>query len=232
MAPFAEYRLPPGRHGLSDEHVHANQRWRLLGACAEVLAGEGYGALTVTAVSRSAAVSRVTFYKHFDGLRECILATHEMAAQAAIAVARDTCKGAADPATALSEAVGSLLELLASEPALAHVLTDQALNDVPGLWPPVQSLPSAGPRCWHQLGGGGWRTQLPTPGWRCTWSAEAGAGWRSACGRRPRRHCRRGRRNWRSCWPVELLASTPADFRLDSASQICVTFVPEEPVSK
>lgn len=133
MAPFAEYRLPPGRHGLSDEHVHANQRWRLLGACAEVLAGEGYGALTVTAVSRSAAVSRVTFYKHFDGLRECILATHEMAAQAAIAVARDTCKGAADPATALSEAVGSLLELLASEPALAHVLTDQALNDVPGL---------------------------------------------------------------------------------------------------
>ena len=132
--PFAEYRLPPGRHGIPGDQVSANQRWRLLGACAEVLAERGYGGLTVAAVTRSAAVSKATFYRQFEGgLRECILATYEMATQNAIAASRDGCQAAPHPDDVLPVAIASVLELLASEPALAHVLTDQALNDVPGL---------------------------------------------------------------------------------------------------
>lgn len=132
--PFAEYRLPPGRHGIPGDQVSANQRWRLLGACAEVLAERGYGGLTVAAVTSSASVSKATFYQQFEGgLRECVLSTYEMAAQNAIAASRNGCQAAPGPDDVLPAAVAAVLELLAGEPALAHVLTDQALNDVPGL---------------------------------------------------------------------------------------------------
>jgi hypothetical protein len=39
---FAAYRLPSGRHHIPPELVAENQRWRLLGAAAEVLAERGY----------------------------------------------------------------------------------------------------------------------------------------------------------------------------------------------
>jgi len=130
---FSEYRLPRGRHGIPPEQVRANQRWRLLGSCAEVLAERGYGALTLSAVIEAAAISKGTFYEHFEGLPECLLATYEMATANALAVTREACGPGSDPAAALPVAVESVLGLFAAEPALAHVLTDMALEDVPGL---------------------------------------------------------------------------------------------------
>jgi AcrR family transcriptional regulator len=120
--------MPPDR-------VEANQRWRLLGACAEVVAEGGYGALTIGSVSETAAVSKGTFYRQFDSLGDCVLATYEMASANALAATREGCESAANPGLALPAAVSSLLQLLAEEPALAHVLTDAALDDVQGLFP-------------------------------------------------------------------------------------------------
>ncbi|HEU4463100.1 MAG TPA: hypothetical protein VFR75_10965 [Solirubrobacterales bacterium] len=132
-ADFSDYRLSPGRHGIPPERVRANQRWRLLGACADVLAADGYSALTVNGVIVTAAVSKATFYEQFAGLPECVLATYEMAAANALAVTKEACDSNPDPARALPDVVASLLAFLASEPALAHVLTDLALEDVRGV---------------------------------------------------------------------------------------------------
>lgn len=132
---FSEFRLPPGRHGVPPEQVRASQRWRLLGACAEVLAEGGYGALTLKAVTEAAAVSKATFYEQFEGLPQCILATYEMATANALAVTREACGSSADPAAALPVAVSAVLAFLSSEPAIAHVLTDMALEDVRDLHP-------------------------------------------------------------------------------------------------
>ena len=76
---FSEFRLPPGRHGISPEDVAENQRWRLLGAAAEVLAESGYVQTTSTRVSKHAGVSPATFYQHFENIGECLLAAYETA---------------------------------------------------------------------------------------------------------------------------------------------------------
>lgn len=132
---FAEFRLPRGRHRIPSDRVEANQHWRLLGACAEVVAEGGYGALTVASVSETAAVSKATFYRQFDNLGDCVLATYEMASANALAATQEGCESASAPGLALPAAVNSVLALLAEEPALAHVLTDAALDDVRGLFP-------------------------------------------------------------------------------------------------
>jgi AcrR family transcriptional regulator len=160
---FSDYRLPPGRHGIPLEQARANQRWRLLGACAEVLAEGGYGALTIKAVIEAAAVSKATFYEQFEGLPECILATYEMAAANALAVTREACDSSTDPAAALPVAVSSVLAFLASEPALAHVLTDMALEDVRDLHPQRAQFAR---RCASMLAAAGSEQPDPDRHWR------------------------------------------------------------------
>lgn len=83
-------------------------------------------------VTKAAAVSKATFYRNFDGLPSCILATYELAMESVLAVVEETCQR--DPAEApLAETLSAVLGFLEAEPALGHVLTDAALDDVPGL---------------------------------------------------------------------------------------------------
>ncbi len=134
--PFSQHRLPRGRHGIPPEQVHANQRWRLLGACAEIIAEGGYGRLTVSGVAAGAGVSKVTFYKHFGELSKCILATYDMASASTFAVLLEACESAEDPAAELPAVVASTLEFLARNPPVAHVLTDAGLDGVQALHGP------------------------------------------------------------------------------------------------
>ena len=127
---FERFRLPPGRHGLSESHVRENQRWRLLGACAEIVAERGYGALSVRALSREASVSKATFYRQFDDLEDCVSATYEIAVEYALASTEGCASEAAD-GEMLRLRIESIFDLLSREPALAQVLTDEALLDVP-----------------------------------------------------------------------------------------------------
>lgn len=78
---FAGFRLPSGRHGLSRGHVAENQRWRLLGATAEMFAEEGYLRTTSHGVTKRAAVSSSTFYEQFHGVDACLLAAFEVCAE-------------------------------------------------------------------------------------------------------------------------------------------------------
>lgn len=128
---FAEYRLPRGRHGIPREQVEANQRWRLLGACADVLRERGYARTTVAQVTSEAAVSKATFYAHFDGLADCILQTYRVATRSFLELVAESCERSSE--APLAQLMQAVLEVLAAEPSTMHVLTDPALDDVPGV---------------------------------------------------------------------------------------------------
>jgi len=130
---FDQFRLPPGRHGLPDSHVRENQRWRLLGACAEVIAARGYGGLSLRALTKEAAVSKDTFYKHFESLGECVVETYAMVAESVLVAAGRGCEGA-QSGSATNVGVETIARLFSEEPALAYVLADMALLDLPGVY--------------------------------------------------------------------------------------------------
>jgi AcrR family transcriptional regulator len=124
---FADFRLPPGRHGIPAEEVAANQRWRLLGAAAEELLERGYPQTTSTGVARRAAVSPATFYRHFRDVGAVLLASYEAAAAGILERVELAC---GETEIAWSErvgvAVGTTLRFLAVEPATAHLLGSEA----------------------------------------------------------------------------------------------------------
>jgi AcrR family transcriptional regulator len=116
--------LPPGRHGIPPEQVAENQRWRLLGAAAEVLAERGYAHTRSADIARRAAVSSATFYENFENVDACLLAAHRMAAECVCGLVSGGCESAPPtewPAR-LHSAVDAVLKLIASEPALASLL--------------------------------------------------------------------------------------------------------------
>lgn len=120
---FAEFRLPPGRHGIPPEEVAANQRWRLLGAAAEELAESGHQRTTSTRVAKRAGVSPATFYKHYDNVAECLLASFEVASDCVWAAVMAGCEEPSLPwSRRLRESLDSTLRFLAAEPAIAHML--------------------------------------------------------------------------------------------------------------
>jgi AcrR family transcriptional regulator len=120
---FAEFRLPPGRHGIPADEVAANQRWRLLGAAAEVLAEQGHVNTTSTQVSKVAGVSPATFYRHFDNIGECLLAAFEAASDCVMEIVSEACREEQIGwPERLGVAVASTLRFLAVEPATAHLL--------------------------------------------------------------------------------------------------------------
>ncbi len=124
---FSDFRLPPGRHGIPPRDVAENQRWRLLGAAAQVLAERGHVQTTSTRVSKLAGVSPATFYKYFDNVGECLLAAYEAGLESVSDVVSVACaEEEIEWPERLAVAVASVLRLLAVEPALAYLLGDEA----------------------------------------------------------------------------------------------------------
>jgi AcrR family transcriptional regulator len=121
-------RLPPGRHGLPREFVTHNQRERLIAGIAEAIAEHGYAGTTIAHVTRSAAVSRRTFYEHFESKDECFVAAYD----AVMADLRERVSAAFDEheddwPLAIRAGIGAMLEFLAANPNLARLCMVEAL---------------------------------------------------------------------------------------------------------
>lgn len=129
--PLSAFQLPRGRHGIPPEQVADSQRWRLLGAAAEVLAERGYARTKASDIAAQAGVSRGTFYKHFDNLHACLLAAYEMTADCVCDLADAAREGEGDWEARLRTALGEVLSFLAGEPALAHLLGPELAAGVP-----------------------------------------------------------------------------------------------------
>jgi AcrR family transcriptional regulator len=70
-------RLPKGPHGLTREQVQASQRQRILDAVLDVVGEHGYAAATVAHVTKSAGVSRTTFYEQFRSKQDAFLTAYD-----------------------------------------------------------------------------------------------------------------------------------------------------------
>jgi AcrR family transcriptional regulator len=120
-------RLPPGRHGLPRDFVVHNQRERLLAGLAEAVAEGGYGGTTIADITRHAAVSRRTFYEHFDGKDECFVAAFDMVTEQLRERVAEAYQAEDDWAASVSAGVAAMLAFLASAPNLARLAMVEAL---------------------------------------------------------------------------------------------------------
>ena len=105
-----------------------DHRSRLLQGMAHAVAARGYAATTIADIVREASVSRRTFYEHFDGKAECLVALYEAASHNALQVLR----GALDPAqpwdAQVEQALAAYLGCLASNPVLMRTLFVEILG--------------------------------------------------------------------------------------------------------
>jgi AcrR family transcriptional regulator len=119
--------LPRGRHDLPREFIARTQRDRLIDAMARTVAGRGYAGTSLGDVCAAAGVSTRAFYEHFADKETCFLAAFDRGVvllQGAIAGAY----GRAAPwPRRMSRGLGTLLRILAAEPAFAALAVVEVL---------------------------------------------------------------------------------------------------------
>ena len=102
-----------------DAHDHAE---RALRAFAVVVAEEGYVGTTVDAVLKRAQMSATTFYAHFHGKEDAMLAAIDSACSQIVAAVLPAFRRASDWPTGVRAGYGALCNFLASRPALARLI--------------------------------------------------------------------------------------------------------------
>jgi AcrR family transcriptional regulator len=112
-------RPPAPRPESLDAHDHAE---RALRAFAAVVAEQGYAKTTVDAVVKRAAMSATTFYAHFDGKEDALLAAIDSAASQMVAVVMPAFRRAPDWKEGIRAGFGALFNFLASRPAMARLV--------------------------------------------------------------------------------------------------------------
>jgi AcrR family transcriptional regulator len=105
----------------------ASQRRRIIDAMVLSCAEKSYPATTISDIVSRASISRTTFYKRFSGKRDCFDAAIDACIEEIREVASKTSNGWDSPPEAVRRTAGALLELMASKPALAQVLTGDAV---------------------------------------------------------------------------------------------------------
>ncbi|MGE4240362.1 TetR/AcrR family transcriptional regulator [Ramlibacter sp.] len=107
--------------------IHQHRR-RLLEGMAHAVAAKGYRDTTIADVVREAAVSRRTFYEHFDTKSDCLIALYEAASHNGLKVLR----GAIDPnhewQAQLESALSAYLASMAENPKLLRTLFIEILG--------------------------------------------------------------------------------------------------------
>lgn len=119
-------RLPRGRHALAPEDVLADQRRRLIAALPGVVAEHGYEAMSVADIVKRAAVSRNAFYKNFADKQECFAAAHEAGHERLFEIMTKACEAEGSVKQRIERSLGSALDALGSDPALARLLFVEA----------------------------------------------------------------------------------------------------------
>jgi AcrR family transcriptional regulator len=113
---------------------NAEYRRRLLEGLAQAVAVKGYAETTIADIVREAGVSRRTFYEHFAGKPEALIALYEAASHSALRVLQEAMDPAHDWQTQLDRALGAYLGCLAQNPVLLRTLFIEILGlGVPGL---------------------------------------------------------------------------------------------------
>jgi AcrR family transcriptional regulator len=107
--------------------VIANQRARIFEGFAVALAYHGYEDTKVTDIVELSGVSRATFYERFESKELCFAAAYEDGVERLAAAVEAAAKGERGWANRLSAGLRAGLELLAADPALAHLILVESL---------------------------------------------------------------------------------------------------------
>ncbi|NYE24536.1 TetR/AcrR family transcriptional regulator [Pigmentiphaga litoralis] len=107
---------------------------RLLGGMAQALAAKGYADTSIADIVREAAVSRRTFYEHFETKADCLLALYAMASQQALAALQGAVDLSRPWQDQVETALTAYLDFLAQDPRLLKTLFVEILGcGLPGL---------------------------------------------------------------------------------------------------
>ncbi len=98
-------------------------------SCAE----KTYAATTIADIVRRASISRTTFYKRFDGKRECFDAALDWCIEELRSVAVGAHSSADSPPQAVRKAAAATLRLMAANPALAQLVMGEAVSVEPAV---------------------------------------------------------------------------------------------------
>jgi AcrR family transcriptional regulator len=119
MFPSWEYRpLRPGP-GRSREEVAADQRSRLQRAVIELVAEDGYQALTVRSLAKRAQVSSGAFYQHYRSTDECFLSTYDLICRRVAERCTEAGQRGQNPRERATLAIDRLLRDIAAAPQVA-----------------------------------------------------------------------------------------------------------------
>ena len=102
---------------LANEHRH-----RLLEGLAQAVAEKGYADVTIADIVREAGVSRRTFYEHFAGKPQALIALFEAASHNALQVLRGAIDPKRDWQAQVEQAMAAYLGCLAQNPVLLRTL--------------------------------------------------------------------------------------------------------------
>lgn len=110
-----------------------SQRQRIIAAMIDSCAEKTYAATTIADIVRRASISRTTFYKRFDGKRECFDAALDWCIDELRTAAREAHSDADSPAQAVRKAAAATLDLMAANPALAQLVMGEAVSVEPAV---------------------------------------------------------------------------------------------------
>jgi AcrR family transcriptional regulator len=123
--------LPGGHHGLSREQVAESQRERLLAGIAHAVAGNGYGAATITEIVKAASVSTRAFYETFDSKEECFLAAFDAVAAHLQGLLAEAARSKPDWSHQVIAVLRAALDFFAAEPDLARLCLVEPITATP-----------------------------------------------------------------------------------------------------
>jgi AcrR family transcriptional regulator len=127
-AELALSQLPAGRHGLPRSFVARNQRLRIVAAMLRLLPRYGYPATTIGHLTREAGVSRSAFYNQFESKEDCFLATYDVAAEWLCGRVEGAMAANGPWSSRVLAGVSEAMDLLATNPAVAHLIAVEALQ--------------------------------------------------------------------------------------------------------
>lgn len=130
-AELALARLPPGRHGLPRSFVARNQRLRIIAGMLRALSRHGYPGITIGHITAEAGVSRAAFYQQFEGKEDCFLATYDVASGWFCERVEQAVDADQEWGDRVRAGVAEARDLLAGNPAVAHLFAVEALQAGP-----------------------------------------------------------------------------------------------------
>jgi AcrR family transcriptional regulator len=110
-----------------------SQRQRIVDAMIESCAEKTYAGTTIADIVRRASISRTTFYKRFPNKRACFDVAVDHCIEALRTAAAEAHAPSDTPPEAVRKAAAAALELMAARPALAQLVTGDAVTVEPAI---------------------------------------------------------------------------------------------------